>query len=360
MTLLLMISSAAALAATARAVPASPRARLALHLRIMRTQPLHLYYYVDDARGFASLQEHARAIDVLAPQAFWIDSQGSVHGSLPPRIAPIVRQASVSLMPLVFNRAFNRATIHAVLRSGAARRRAVADISHLARLDSVVGVQIDFENIDPADRKRYTGFVGQAAAALHREGKLLSVALPPRFSEQPSGARGPGQSAPGGAWGAAFDYRALGRLADFVTLMAYDHSGRNDPPGPIAGLTWVNSALAYATSRIPSSKILLGIPLYGREWIYAAGKYSTQSVTFPEAHQILAQYSLQPLWNSRWQEPWFQYHAGGALCTVYYEDRRSLLGEIELMRRLHLRGYAAWRIGDEDPALWTVSGISTK
>jgi len=354
---LLMISGATVLVATSRADPARKPAARAIRLQIPKDRPLRLYYYVDDARGFDSLQEHAREIDVLAPQSFWIDAQGSVHGALPPRIKPMIRQAEMPAMPLVFNREFNRATVHAVLRSAAARRRLLTAIARIARLDSVVGIQIDFENIDPADRKLYSSFVRQAAVVLHHEGRLLSVALVPRLSIPPSGAHGPAH--PGkstqAAWAAAFDYRALGRVADFVTVMAYDHSGRDDPPGPIAGLSWVDRALAYAIARIPSRKILLGIPLYGREWIYAAGKYNTQSVTFLDVDQILARYHIEPLWDAQWQEPWFRYHAGGALRTVYYEDQRSLRGELDLISRYHLRGYAAWRIGDEDPAFWTVS-----
>lgn len=357
----LIVSSAAACAATGRADLAPKSAPAALRLRISRKRPLRLYYYVDDAQGFASLQEHAREIDVLAPQSFWIDPQGSVRGALPARIEPIIRRSGLPVMPLVFNREFNRATVQTVLRSAAARRRAMIDIARLARLDSVVGVQIDFENIDPADRERYSSFVRQLAATLHREGKLLSVALVPRFSSFPSGAHSSvhASKTAQGAWAAAFDYRALGRAADFVTVMAYDHSGREDPPGPIAGLNWVNRALAYATSQIPSCKILLGIPLYGREWINAAGKYDTRSVTFSDVHRILTQYGIEPLWDAQWQEPWFRYRAAGTLRTIYYENRRSLRGELELISRYHLRGYAAWRMGDEDPAFWTVSKRAT-
>ncbi|MGH9375732.1 MAG: glycosyl hydrolase family 18 protein [Terriglobia bacterium] len=323
---------------------------------------MRFYYYVDDARGFASFQKHARDIDVLAPQSFWIDSGGSVHGALPPRIQPVIRENRLRVMPLVFNRAFNRATVHSVLRNASARRRAVIDVARIARLDSVTGVQIDFENIDPADRRLYSRFVHKLAVALHREHRLLSAALAPRFSEPHSSTHG--ISKPGAkslaTWAAAYDYHELGREADFVTVMAYDHSGRNDPPGPIAGLSWVNRALAYATSRISSRKILLGIPLYGREWIDAAGKYDAQSVSFLNVNQILTRYHLEPRWNAQWNEPWVQYRAGGALCTIYYEDRRSLSGELNLVSQYHLRGYAAWRLGDEDPGFWTVSEISAR
>ncbi|HLI30889.1 MAG TPA: glycosyl hydrolase family 18 protein [Terriglobia bacterium] len=354
---LLTISGAAALAATGQVGPASKTTARALRLRVSKSRPLRLYYYVDDARGFASLQEHAREIGMLAPQSFWIDVRGFVHGALPPRIKSIVRETHIPVMLLVFNPDFNRATVHAVLRSAVARRRALIGIARIARLDSVVGVQIDLENIDPADRKLYSSFVRRAAAALHHEGRLLSVALVPRFSGPAPGTGGPAHPSKHtqAAWAAAFDYRALGRAADFVTVMAYDHSGRDDPPGPIAGLSWVDRAIAYTMARIPNHKILLGIPLYGREWIYDRGKYNTQSLAFADVGQILARHHIEPLWDAQWQEPWFSYHVDGGLRTVYYEDQRSLRGELDLVSRYRLRGYAAWRLGDEDPAFWTTN-----
>lgn len=326
-------------------------------LQLRGSSPVHLYYYVDDARGFTSLQKHAHDIGVLSPQSFWIDPRGSVHGALPSRIQPVIRETHMRVMPLVFNRAFSRSTVHSMLRSSSARRRARAGITRVARLDSVIGVQIDLENIDPSDRKLYSRFIHTLAVDLHREHRLVSVALPPRLSEASASARG---GSPSGktkpvAWAAAYDFHAIGREADFVVLMAYDHSGRNDPPGPIAGLSWVNSALAYATARIPSRKILLGVPLYGREWIHSAGKYDTESVSFLDVNQILAKRHLEPRWNALWDEPWLQYRAGGALCTIYYEDSRSLSGELKLVSHYHLRGYAAWRLGDEDPRFWTLS-----
>ncbi|HEX5482660.1 MAG TPA: glycosyl hydrolase family 18 protein, partial [Terriglobia bacterium] len=163
----------------------------------------------------------------------------------------------------------------------------------------------------------------------------------------------PGEAAPG-QWAAAFDYRALGEAADFVTLMAYDNFGRDDPPGPIAGFDWVNRAVAFALSRIPASKILLGIPLYGREWTATRHGYSTRSLTFSDIDTLLVNHALAAKWDARGQAPWFRYRAGGSLRTVYFEDDRSLREKLGLVPEFHLRGFAAWRIGSESPSFWTL------
>lgn len=320
--------------------------------RLLHDQPLRLYYYADDARSFASLEAHAQAIDVLAPQSYGVDSAGVFHGGVPARVLETAKRFHLPLLPLIYNPRFNRAIVSAVLENPAARKQAVAEMAYIGWQNHFTGFQIDFENIDPRDRDLYTQFIQQAARSMHRYGMLLSVALVPRLSDLPFGAAGkPGEAAPG-AWAAAFDYRALGQAADFVTVMTYDNFGRDDPPGPVAGLAWVNRALAFASSQIPGDKILMGIPFYGREWRTTRYGYTTRSLTFLDVNRLLGRLGREAQWDSDAQVPWFRYRERGALCTVYFENLRSLSAKLNLIAQYHLKGFAAWRLGSEDPAFW--------
>src|SRR5581483_11881192 len=148
---------------------------------------------------------------LLAPQAFWIDPQGSVHGQIAPRVLDVAQRAGIPLMPLVFNRRFDRATVSAVLGNPAAQKRAVASLAYLAWQNHCAGFQIDFENIAPGDRNRFTKFVRQAAATLHHYNMLLSVALVLFLSVAGIGpAALPSSQDPAG-WMAFMDTQTLGQ-----------------------------------------------------------------------------------------------------------------------------------------------------
>jgi len=324
--------------------------------QVLGARPLAMYYYSLDPRGIKSLEEHVSQMTLVAPQSFWVDAEGFVHGEVPPAILETARQAKVAVMPLVVNPGFDRRAASGLLRSVRAQQRAVTYLAYLARRDNFAGWQLDLEYIDPVDKSYYTRFVQRAAARLHRDGRLLSIAVVPRFSDAYPDVD-PSREFHGGEWGAPYDFRALGPLVDFLTLMTYDHHNAATPPGPVAGYDWAKAALEYATRRVPGQKILLGIPFYGREWIKSGDAASSRSLAFADAQSRTEQLRVESLWDERWRTPWFQYSDASGVHTGWYEDSRSLDAKLELMRKYHLRGFAAWRLGVEDPAFWTLASL---
>ena len=356
MALLLIASCGLAAPKTRRSAKPLPRqsaeeAALAkARGQVLTASPLTMFYYSDDSLGMASLQAHADAITLIAPQCFGLDRMGALHGQLPAGVLDATRRAGLPLMPLVTNPGFDRSTVHALLHSAQAQQRAITSLAQIAVRDQYVGWQLDFEGIDPADKFAYTRFVARVAARLHHDHHLLSVAVVPRFSDA-----FPDNSAPGfhtGEWGAAFDFRGLGRVADFLVLMAYDQHTSLTPPGPVAGYDWVNAALDYALGRVPASKLLLGVPLYGREWVETSQGTTGHSLAYKDLKDYLEDPASDRYWDVLFRTTRFQLHNGDTQRTAWFDDARSLREKLKLVRTYHLRGYAAWRLGMEDPEFW--------
>jgi len=102
---------------------------------------------------------------------------------------------------------------------------------------------------------------------------------------------------------------------------------------------------------------LPGIPFYGREWTQSGDETSARTLTFEDAQDRLEQLRLESLWDERWRTPWFHYSDDSGMHTGWYEDSKSLEAKLELMREYHLRGFAAWRLGVEDPAFWSLAAV---
>ena len=311
--------------------------------RVRAARPIAMYYTSGGTLGMDSILAHASDMTILAPQSYWLDLKGNIQGGITTPTLDAARQSGLPVMALLGNNDFSRRVASHLLHDRRLQKRVIKDLVEIARQDKLLGFQLDLENIDPEDINLYTRFVSEAAKEFHHDGRLLSVAVVPRFLDSV-----PGQ------WAAAYDYPALGRAADFLTLMAYDNSGRLGPPGPIAGYDWVRNALEYAIRRVPRGKLLLGIALYGREWTNDRGNLQARTMPYPETKALLSRLSLTPQWDEKHRSPWFEYRTSGTVRSVWYENARSIQEKFRLLERYRLRGFAAWRLGMEDPRIWSI------
>lgn len=327
----------------AASTTALPPELAAMRAQVMSARPLAMYYSLDDGFALSSLLAHASAMTLLAPQCYWLDQNGNVEGGISSPAMDAASRARLPVMALLYNGDFNRDIATLLLHNRGLQRRVIGEMVAIARRENFLGFQLDFENIDPNDENLYSRFVREAASKLHHDGRLLSVAVVPRFLDSR-----PGQ------WSAAYDYAALAQSADFLTLMAYDNSSRLGPPGPIAGYNWVQKALEYAVRRVSPEKLLLGIPLYGREWREGSNGLHARTMPYQETLSLLARLSITPRWDEKQRSPWFEYRTSDALCKVWYEDAQSISEKLGLVEKFGLRGFAAWRLGVEDPQFWSL------
>jgi spore germination protein len=326
--------------------------------RVMSARPLAMYYYFDDSAGLKSLSEHATEMTLVGPQCFKVEADGVVRGEVPAVVTQTARRAGLPIMPLVVNPGFDRSLASALLRDPKAQERAVSYLAYLARRENFIGWQLDLEYIDPADKALYTRFVQRAGARLHRDGRLLSVAVVPRFSDAYPDTRVALFRT--GEWGAPYDYRAIGRAVDFMVLMTYNHHASGTPPGPVSGHAWMEAAIEYAARHVPRQKLLLGIPFYAREWVATASGMLSRSLKHQDLAPLLARPGVEPQWDAHWRVPWFEFRDGPELHTVWYDDQRSYKEKLRLVQQNHLRGFAAWRLGTENPQFWAVAAEAAR
>lgn len=308
-----------------------------------------LIYYLPVEDATQSLQANARKISLLGPQVLVMDATGEVRGAVNSELLAMAQGESIPLMPLVINEGFRPEVIVAVITSKEKRRKVVEQLLQAAQQGNFIGIQFDFEQVPVSSVKDYTRFVEEAAKAFHRRKLQLSVAVPPRFAAIPLP---PGSSAavprvPFPIVVQGYDLQKIGRAADFLTLMAYEGGPRNQP-WPMAGLQWVEASLRHVLQYVPTSKVWLGVPFYGRHW---AGEQVFE-LSYAEAVALKESSRAEEQWDPLEESPWFEFSNGEVRHVVWFENRRSLAAKLRLLDRYHLGGFAGWRLGQEDPAFW--------
>ena len=198
------------------------------------------------------------------------------------------------------------------------------------------GLNIDFENVLPADRELYNQFLQESVASLHKEGYFVSTSLAPKISADQKG-----------LLYEAHDYPAHGRIADFVVLMTYEWGYRFGAPRAVSPLNEIRRVLDYAITAIPRNKILMGFQLYARDWVIPhvqgqeAETYSPQ-----EAVNRAIKYGAAIQYDTVAASPFFRYKdEQGRGHEVWFEDARSAQAKFDLIKQYNLRGVSYWVLG---------------
>lgn len=198
-----------------------------------------------------------------------------------------------------------------------------------------VGLDIDFEYIPPEDREGYIAFVERAVARLNPLGYIVHVDLAPKSSASQSG-----------LLYESHDYGALGSIANQVLVMTYEWGYTYGPPMAVAPLNQVRSVLEYAVTEIIPSKIQMGIPNYGYDWIlpYERGRAATP-IGNMQAIEIALANNAEILYDATAETPYFYYTGtDGNAHVVWFEDTRSILAKFLLLEELQLGGAGYWNV----------------
>ena len=351
--------------------------------RLNLRRPLILGYYVPyDAASWTSLQAHAEQLDIVATQNVSVDACGGLSSRDDLTLSQFVHAHGRLLEPSLFT--LSGPLNHRLLTDDETRSGLLQAIVSYTNDVGYDGFDLDLEGVDAGDRAALTDFVATLAAALHDQGKLLTLAVPAKDSDARTG------------WSGAYDYAALGAQADLVTIMAYEYRGPFSGPGSVAPFDWVHRVVSFAASLIPKDKVLLGLAFYGYDWNVSSGgalaigyaqllalanHYEAdvghdsvqRSATFgyevdagepppavsapPQpAHQFSVRQPPpcdlvmpQPTPTPRPAEP----EPGVPQAhQVWYEDSASAAARLDLVGGYGISGIATWRLGLEDPNVW--------
>jgi spore germination protein len=305
--------------------------------------------YWNISHGTTVVLGHRADVTEVSPWMYGLSSSGQIDTQYAPDQAASVtaeiarlRAAGQLIVPSIANITggkWSYGPVGRMLHSPRLMASQVAAIVSLAVTHRYAGIDLDYENLHAGDRQAFTTFVTRLAQALHARGKVLSVAV---FAKTTNAGTDPRNLAQ--------DYAAIGRAADQVRLMAYDYHWETSPPGPVAPISWVRAVLRYAKTQIPASKIILGVPLYGYDWV---GDHGT-GISWLQALRLSRQYHATTHYDQASQTPWFRYRdAAGHEHTVWFENAASSRAKFGAAQGAQIAGVYLWMYGYEDTGTWS-------
>ena len=140
------------------------------------------------------------------------------------------------------------------------------------------------------------------------------------------------------------DFTAVEPYVDFVNIMAYDmatapkHHSALYESEISGGMTSDKAARAHLAAGMPSHKLVLGMPFYGR----GSGRYAD----FNDFKDIKKDIEAYEIWDEKAQVPYIA-DADGTL-IVGYDNPRSLKIKCEYVKENGLRGAMYWDYDGDD------------
>ncbi|WP_426449882.1 S-layer homology domain-containing protein [Paenibacillus sp. S-38] len=217
------------------------------------------------------------------------------------------------------------------------------------------GINVDIENVTDEDRAAFTDLVRLLREKLPKD-KEVSVAVAANPNDWTQG------------WHGSYDMDALAQYADYILLMAYDESYEGkETASPVASLAWVEKSVQQALKSVPSDKLLLGIPFYGRLWSQD-GTIKGLGISNRKVEQLAASYGGSVIFDADTASPVLNFYlpegssavtvsykplAAGQSYTVWYENEESIKAKLKLVSKYNLKGSGVWSMGQETAETWS-------
>lgn len=278
---------------------------------------------------FTFVKAHPSLVTYLSPFWYEVTPTGTVIAKPEGNAATLAKEAHLPLMPL-FN---NYMGTDGMLSTAALRTKAVDSIVQLVTSHHYAGVQIDFQQLKPADRSLLVMFMNELHAKMPASA-AISMSVVPLTA-------GTGQAG-------AYDLKSLAPDVSSMVLMAYDLHSNGTPPGPVSPYPWVKQSINLALKAgVSPSKLYLGIADYGYLWKAGSDKATTIPLKVMYQHKYGAY-----TWDPTNKEAYDHYTSHGVSYTLWFVNDRGAADRIKLAQKDHLGGVGFWRVGYEDAQWW--------
>nr|WP_302328465.1 cell wall-binding repeat-containing protein [Salirhabdus salicampi] len=240
------------------------------------------------------------------------------------------------------------------------REQLARDIANAIEQYNLDGVNVDIEGVGHTYRNEHTDLVRLLREYIPKH-KEVSVAV----AANPSGWNT--------GWHGFYDYKGLAQHSDYLMIMAYDESwdSPDSPIGPVSSLSFFERSIQYAINQgIPRTKIVAGLPFYGRMWkldgptlegrnLHGMGLSSTR------VEPLVNQFNGRIQFDEKTQSSYASFtipegqsaFIGSTKLTegsyiIWYENEPSIRAKLQMPGKYGIKGTGSWALMHETPNTW--------
>lgn len=290
-----------------------------------------------------TLGDKIEGVNVVSPTWYELsNSSGDISSKFSSAYYAKAKSYGYEVWPIITNgidsASYTPEDTSAMLNSELSRERFITNLLNICIENKLDGINMDFESMKTEDRELYTQLIREMTPLFRQHG--IKVSVDTYFVEY-------------------IDRKGVGEACDYVILMGYDQRGGwSSVAGSISEISWVEKNInsLINDSKIPSNKIILGIPFYTRLWTEKAGeeKPTTKVYTMENCEEFIAYYNLTKTYDENAGQNYVEYTKGNLTYKLWIEDDTSIKSRVDIVNNYKLAGISAWRKGFETNNTWNV------
>lgn len=310
-------------------------------------RPLSIGFYINwDESSYASLKRNLDHLDWVIAEWSHLQTTSDGSASLVTEVdAPALNwirltRPQVQVIPMVQNLVDEKWQPDLLARAVSdepARQRLIAALTDFVQQNKFPGVCIDFEEPPPATQQALLTFIQELHQQFAAKGLFVIQAVP---FDDPD-----------------WHYKDYAAATDYVMLMAYDQHWAGSDPGSVAAQDWYESNIAKRMHELDPSKTIVALGSYGYNW--TEGEKDADEVTCQEALITAKESDAKIVFDPTTRNPNFEYDEDdGSHHIVWFLDAVTAYNQMRAASGFNPAGFAIWRLGSEDPSIWSVLGNS--
>lgn len=290
--------------------------------------------------GVLNLLNATKGVNVVAPTWFTVSgNHGEITSLASDTYVSRARSLGVDVWG-VCNDFSNDSKIGKVLASTTTRQKLVKNLIAEAIKYSLDGINIDFEHVRKANGDDFIQFIRELGIMCRNNGVVLSI-----------------DNYPPTSYSMYYNRKEQAAVADYVITMAYDeYFAGSEEAGPVSSLNYVKDSTANTLKEVPAEQTIMALPFYSRLWKETTKdgkvKLSSEAYGMRSAKEVMVDAGAAFDWNDDSGMNYAEYTKDGVVYKMWLEDQSSLEEKMKVVSESKTAGYAFWKLGLEDSAVW--------
>jgi cellulose synthase/poly-beta-1,6-N-acetylglucosamine synthase-like glycosyltransferase/peptidoglycan/xylan/chitin deacetylase (PgdA/CDA1 family)/spore germination protein YaaH len=298
------------------------------------------FYRAWEPQAYYSLVEHIAKLDMVVCEGFRITpNKDTITVSLDTGLININKKYKKPVVVSLTNYinftnntgAFDSKDVERIVSDKKSRTAFINNIAANLAKYKLKGINLAFEDIKIRKGSPYQAFQQELYQTLHAQGFLVTQNVWPQDDE--------------------YDLDALQKINDYLFVMAIDQHNEGSNAGDISNQHWVEEILDDVCAKIPSSKVILTIAGGGYDW---PENNIGQPFGYQQAVSTAQEHKSKIKFDTNSANLSYTYQGTDTVKhTVVFADAATNFNIIRMADDWATGGVALWRLGFEDPRLWS-------